>query len=137
MIENRASGSERPPGQVCLNSDCHLDQRWEGFHGLACPECATRLVVACSRCDSPATEEIGDTPFCESHYEPPGVGDEISYRSMKGCSVAVIEEVDAETFTLDNGVACPKRSILDVLERDTRQLSTDIDRSSAPAGGNR
>lgn len=58
----------KPEGQVCPNTDCHLDQRWRGFRGLACPECATKLVVACRMCDSPATEDLDDgVTACDDH----------------------------------------------------------------------
>jgi len=73
---NSLNERSRPAGQVCPNPDCHIDQRWEGFNGLACPECATRLVVACSLCDSGAVERNEDgEPLCSDHNSQELVAD--------------------------------------------------------------
>lgn len=61
------AGTERCEGQVCPNEECHIDQRFRGFWGLACPECACRLVVACAKCDSGAVEEIDGSARCSDH----------------------------------------------------------------------
>lgn len=61
------SETSLPDGQVCPNPDCNIDQRFKGFRGYACPECAALLVVACSKCDSGAIEEHDGTPFCSEH----------------------------------------------------------------------
>ncbi len=65
--DTATDGTERPPGQVCPNPDCHIDQRWEGFRGLACPECGTKLAVACEKCDSGAVERVDGSPRCSEH----------------------------------------------------------------------
>ena len=64
---SQESEPDLPEGQVCPNPECHIDQRFKGFCGLACPECATRLVVACSECDSGAVEEVAGSPYCSDH----------------------------------------------------------------------
>ncbi|MDS0258588.1 hypothetical protein NDI56_04075 [Haloarcula sp. S1CR25-12] len=64
-----ADRTDRCEGQVCPNDDCNIDQRFPGFHGFCCPECACRLVVACSRCDSGAVEEIDGSPVCPNHAQ--------------------------------------------------------------------
>lgn len=63
-----STGTDRPEGQVCPNPGCEIDQRWEGFRGHACPECGSKLVVACSCCDSGAVyEDEEETPYCSDH----------------------------------------------------------------------
>lgn len=47
----------------------------------------------------------------------PGVGDEISYRSMGGCTVATVEKIHDGAYELDNGVTVPQHCVLEVLEQ--------------------
>ena len=60
-------------GQVCpggqsKDHDCHIDQRWEGFRGFACPHCACRLVVACRYCNRGAIgDDLNGLAVCEDH----------------------------------------------------------------------
>lgn len=72
MSGREGSSRYRSPGQVCPNGftpegDCHIDQRFEGFDGLACPHCACELVLACSRCDYGSVVEVEGEPYCHVH----------------------------------------------------------------------
>jgi nucleoside 2-deoxyribosyltransferase len=60
---------QREPGQICPNPECSVDQRFKGHRGFVCPECAVKLVVACSMCNSGAVEEVGGSPRCSDHVD--------------------------------------------------------------------